>query len=729
MSVSDHLESLEEVDRRASAFEQAWRREERPRIVDYLEGQTGEVRRSLLHELVLLDLTYRHKSSDNVALDDYVRVFPELLEDDGSIPADLVLEAEKLRAHESSGPEIQVLPGHVDHVDAANSTHFVRCPDCGERVPVPGSGGEATCGNCSHRFGVATGSEVPFPMECLPRTLGRFQLLELLGQGSFGAVYLARDESLGRMVAIKVPRSGAFAAPQDRERFLREARHAARLHHAAIVSVHEIAHAGELAFIVSDYVDGRTLAQQLVVGRVSFTEAAELIAQVAEALDHAHQNSVIHRDINPRNILIDKQGKPHVTDFGLAHGDESSVFVSVDGQILGTPAYMSPEQAEGKLSQVGPTSDVYALGVVLYELLTGEPPFRGTVTMILHQVIHEEPRSPRSLNDRVPHDLETICLKAMEKSPSSRYASAAALADDLRRWLRGEPIQARSVGKVERGLRWCQRHRAVTALLLLVLLLLLTVAIGASVTAWRERGLVENQTRARRDAEKNLARSQSANGLSLLEAHNGLGLLDLLDAERTLENGGHSEQWPSHIWSASFAACPVRLEQMMGHDAAVSDIFFSPDGKKLLSFGRDGNMRLWDPSTGSLRREALPGSPRDRGANRYAWSADCRRVAHIVWKDPPGIEVRDGDDFHLITTLDLPTVNHIWLSTDGHKVVAATTTTEVVVIDLDRDKTDPRPTRSRPIRPPSRAAPVLRPSRLDVRHHRPEGRDERAPYR
>jgi tRNA A-37 threonylcarbamoyl transferase component Bud32/tetratricopeptide (TPR) repeat protein len=379
----------------------------------------------------------------------------------------------------------------------------ILCPHCRNPIELVGpTVADVVCPACGSTFRLERESTASLGLRGNHRRLGRFELIEAVGIGAFGTVYKARDPQLDRVVAIKVPRAGRLATQEDRGRFLREARSVAQLRHAGIVPVHEVGEHEDVPFLVSDFVRGVTLADLLTARRPTPREAAGLIAEVAEALQYAHEQGIVHRDVKPSNILLDDAGRPHLMDFGLAKRDAGEVTMTLDGVVLGTPAYMSPEQARGEGHRVDRRSDIYSLGVLLYELLTGELPFRGNTRMLLHQVLHDEPRPPRSLNDRVPRDLETVCLKAMAKEPHRRYATARDLADDLRRFRDGEAIRARPVGRIEKAWRWCRRNPALARLasaLILVFLILLIVSFGA-VLMERDR---RREAEARALAETN----------------------------------------------------------------------------------------------------------------------------------------------------------------------------------------------------------------------------------
>ncbi|MFM9964462.1 MAG: bifunctional serine/threonine-protein kinase/formylglycine-generating enzyme family protein [Planctomycetaceae bacterium] len=286
-----------------------------------------------------------------------------------------------------------------------------------------------------------------------------YELLGIIGEGQFGTVWRAKDQRLDRIVALKLPRLENWNE-HARTMFLREARAAATLEHPHIVRVHAIEQIdGDQLGIVSQFIVGRTLFEILQDRRLTFSESTQLLATVAEAVHFGHEAGVIHRDLKPSNILVDLAGQPHVSDFGLAKWGGDKTSLTEPGLIVGTPAYMSPEQAGGNSHDVDRRSDVYSLGVLFYEMLVGKPPFDGNSTLLLHQVQRQAPKPPRSHNEAIPRDLETICLKCLAKAPDERYGTARELADDLRRFLAGEPITARFVSVAERGVSWARRNR------------------------------------------------------------------------------------------------------------------------------------------------------------------------------------------------------------------------------------------------------------------------------
>jgi serine/threonine protein kinase len=328
-------------------------------------------------------------------------------------------------------------------------------------------------------------------------TVAGYEILGELGRGGMGVVYKARQQGLKRLVALKMILSGVHAGTQELARFRHEAEAVARLQHPNIVQIYEVGEQEGRPYFSLELIDGGSLDRKLAGRPVPPREAAQLVRTLAEAMHAAHQQGVIHRDLKPANILLTADGQPKITDFGLAKQLDDASAQTRSGAILGTPSYAAPEQAAGKLREVGPPTDVYALGALLYEMLIGRPPFKGETPLdTVLQVLSQEAVPPRQLDATIPRDLEIICLKCLEKQPGLRYGSAAALAEDLRRFLNGESILARPAGPVELLWRWCRRNPLPATFLIVVTVLLIVVSLGSALGLWHLSRLSEEMVRS-----------------------------------------------------------------------------------------------------------------------------------------------------------------------------------------------------------------------------------------
>jgi WD40 repeat protein/serine/threonine protein kinase len=485
----------------------------------------------------------------------------------------------------------------------------------------------------------------------LPRDFGDYELLEEIARGGMGVVFKARQKSLDRLVAVKLLLSGPHTDAEFIKRFRIEASAAAALQHPNIVAIHEVGvHEGE-HFIAMEFVDGPNLAKLVREQPLPPKRAAAYLKTIAEAIHFAHERGILHRDLKPSNVLLDSHDQPRVTDFGLAKrvGTESQPATDISqltltGQVMGSPGYMPPEQASGRRRAMSRGSDVYSLGAMLYHLLTGRPPFGGgSVAETLAQVENQEPVSLRLLNPAVPLDLETICLKCLEKAPDRRYHTAKELAGELERFLNDESINARPVGRPERVWRWCRR-RPVVAALILALHLVFAGGLGGILWQWRRaemetgratesatiaqqqrRLATEQETVARRyfhAAQINLAHQAWENG----QVSRGLDLLE------TLRPSPGQDDLRTFEWFYVWGLCNAHhLRTLQANSRDVQSVAFSPDGATLASCGGDGMVRIWEVHTGRQLR-TLQAQSRFI-ANSLAFTPDGNTLASAHWED------------------------------------------------------------------------------------------------
>jgi eukaryotic-like serine/threonine-protein kinase len=650
----DVARRIDEVCRR---FEAGCREGRRPRIEDYLVDVSPEGRPALRAELEALGRELR-PSEETVARPEAGS--PAAPEPQTAPNSSTVAEATTIAP---GTPPTSLMPGAAPssiHEEATMpQLNPPAAPHDQPTASVLGQGPSATPGASEFTR---------------VRYFGDYEIVREIARGGMGVVFQARQVSLNRLVALKMILAGQLANETDVKRFYTEAEAAANLDHPGIVPIFEVGqHEGQHYFSMG-FIEGQSLSQRLADGPLPAREAAELVRRVSEAIEYAHQRGVIHRDLKPANILLDQDGNPRVTDFGLAkkvHGDSG---LTGSGQIMGTPSYMPPEQAGGKRGDVGPAADVYALGATLYALVTGRPPFQAATPMdTVIQVVSDEPVPPRRLNASIPRDLETVCLKCLEKDTRRRYGTARALAEDLNRFLSGEPIVARPVGPAERAVKWVRRRPVIAALSASMVVMGL-LGLSGIIWQWREaRNEAEFANRRLYDVKMNVVqrawedwnptlflgnldeqRPENQKGVDrrgfewyywrrkLASGHQTFkgdtGLLGVAFSPDGSRIASASSDFMVKVWDVATGQKTLTL---CGHIGTVTGVGFSPDGSQIASASSDKTVRIWDTATGreTLKIEGIP-----HPADGVAFSPDGSRFASgvdqtvKVWETATGRE-------------------------------------------------------------------------------------------
>src|SRR5215831_225883 len=488
------------------------------------------------------------------------------------------------------------------------------CPNCG--CALLADDPEGLCTKCLAGALLDTGPlagalQLAVGKSVLPRAFGPYELLEEVAHGGMGIVYRARQTQINRVVAVKLMAAGQFAAPDFVKRFRTEAEAAASLDHPNIVPIYEVGECEGQPFFSMKFVEGGSLAARISNEKFQIAqhEAAALVAKLARAVHYAHQRGILHRDIKPGNVLLDAQGEPQLTDFGLAKLVERDSTFTRTMAMLGTPSYMSPEQARGEAKQLTTAVDVYGLGAVFYELLTGQPPFAGGTTMnTVRLVLEKEPRRPSALKPGIDRDLETICLKCIEKEPARRYGSAEALAEDLESWLRHEPIHARPIGTLGRLGKWTRRNPRIASLALICSLAVLAFLVGQTIMGLRLRRANIKVQAANVNLSHSLSESQwrQADDADREDKH-GEAIARFSHFLRVNPSDGPAaSRLLSLLSSCNF---PLLLVPPLTNEAPAVALDFSQVGDRLATVTSGGTARLWDAESGKLELELAHPAP------------------------------------------------------------------------------------------------------------------------